>query len=311
MEPKELTEKKKGGLIQIILPPLIMSCITVTVSILMKRGLFVIMAIAGTGMSVIMSVMKFVSDKKEAKENRAFRKKTYQEYLLRKRKEIYYAYQEEKEAYLYHYPAVHEIQRMIQSYSPRIYEKSCHEEDFLKVSMGTARTKPELRIELSLDELKGKSDELEEEAKTIKNQFSQIDKPITVDLKRSHLGLVGEKEVLHEQLNALVAQLTFFHSYHDIEIIAVFDEKYDEDFQWMRWYPHFKIHAVNCVGTINSERKRDQILGSLHQILKERKLKEEESKKESMFLPHFIFIIDEPKWIIGPLDHGISGERRL
>ena len=70
----------------------------------------------------------------------------------------------------------------------------------------------------------------------------------------------------------------------------------------MRWYPHLRIHAVNVVGTVNSERKRDQILGSLHRMIKNRKNKLEESKKESRFLPHLIFIIDEPKLI---MDHSI------
>lgn len=34
--------------------------------------------------------------------------------------------------------------------------------------------------------------------------------PVVVDLKKAHLGLVGEKSVIHEQLKLLVAQLTFF-----------------------------------------------------------------------------------------------------
>lgn len=301
-KPKDLPGRKKGGILQLILPPLFMICITVGISILMKRGLFIIMAVAGTGMSLIVSIMRFVEDTREAKENKALREKTYKEYLLKKRKEIYQAYEEEKEAYRYNYPSVFEIENMIRSYHSRIYERNCNDEDFLKVSVGMALTEPELQIKLSLDELKEKKDALEEEAKSIKRAFSRMERPLTVDLKKAHLGLVGEKDVIHEQLKALVIQMTFFHSYHDLEIVVIYDEKYNMDFQWMRWYPHFRIHAVNCVGMINSERKRDQILGSLHQILKERKQKEEESKKESMFLPHFVLIIDEPKWI---MDHSV------
>ncbi len=301
-KPKELMDKRKGELAQLILPPLVMICVTVGISILMKRGLFIVMAIAGTGMTLIVSIMRFVTDKKEMKDNKELREKTYNAYLLRKRKKIYHAYCAEKEAYRYNYPSVKEIQGMLQDYSSRIYERNCNDEDFLKISLGAARTQPELKIELAVDELKTQPDPLEEEAKEIKKEFSQIDKPVVVDLKKAHLGLVGEKDTIHEQLKALMIQLTFFRSYHDLEIIAIYDEKYNEDFQWMKWYPHFKIHVINCVGMINSEKKRDQILGSMHQIFKDRKLKEEERKKESMFLPYFLFIIDEPKWI---MDHSI------
>ena len=44
------------------------------------------------------------------------------------------------------------------------------------------------------------------------------------------------------------------------------------------------------------------MLGSLHQIIKERKLRVEESHKEGRFLPHFLFVIDEPRLI---MDHSI------
>ncbi len=127
-------------------------------------------------------------------------------------------------------------------------------------------------------------------------------KPVSIDLKKAHLGLVGEKKNIHEQLKILVAQLTFMQSYHDLEFVAIYDHKYEEDFKWMRWYPHFRLKAMNVIGCVNSERMRDQILGSMHQIIKDRKLKRDESKKEGRFSPHYIFIIDEPKLI---MDHSI------
>ena len=123
-------DRKKGGLVQLILPPVIMICITIAISVIMKRGLFVVMAVAGTGMSLVVSIMRFFSDKKELKENKILREKTYKQYLLRKRKEIYHAYCKEKEAYEYNYPSVSEIRNMIEEYSPRIYERNYNDEDF-------------------------------------------------------------------------------------------------------------------------------------------------------------------------------------
>lgn len=301
-KPKELKEKKKGGLVGLILPSLVMLCVTVGVSVLMKRGLFVLMSIAGTGVTMIASIIKYVADKKEGKEDEAYRVESYENYLLKRQKEVYELYEKEQEAFRYNYPQVGEIAGMIHNYSERIYERSVNDEDFLSVSLGVAKVKCQFHMTLSSDDFNSKPDALLDEARSLIDQYSYMEQPITVDMKKAHLGLVGEKDVIHEQLKQLIAQLTFFQSYHDLEIVMIYHEKYDQEFQWMRWYRHLRIHSINVIGTISSERKRDQILGSLHQILKDRKQKEEESKKESMFLPHLMFVIDEPKLI---MDHSI------
>lgn len=301
-KPKERKENKRGGLIALLLPSVIMMGVTVGTSILMKRGLFVIMSIASTGVTMIVSGVKYFLDKKELREENALREETYENYLLNKRKEIYEAFSSEMEAYRYNYPSIPEIEKMIHHYSARIYERSTNDEDFLAVSVGKAYAPSKFKIKMEVSELSTKKDILEEEAKAVVNEFSKIQQPVVVDLKKAHMGLVGEKGIIHDQLKLIISQLTFFHSYHDLEIVCIYHESYDNEFQWMRWYPHLRIHAINAIGTINNERKRDQILGSLHQILKDRKLKVEESKKESMFLPHLLFVIDEPKFI---MDHSI------
>lgn len=307
--PKSLGDAKPPSLISLILPPLVMIIVTVGIRVLVQMtsnsnvmGPFIFLSIAGTGVSLVTSIMRYFSSRKDRKEEVEKREKSYEEYLLRKRKEIFKAYRKEKDAYTYNYPTNEQISKMVRNYSPRVYERSSNDDDFLHVVLGMTSAKPQLKITFSTDELKNKEDPLEEEAKSLRDEFTLVEKPLVVDLKKAHLGLVGEKELIHEQLKSLVLQMTFFHSYHDLEIIAIFEEKYNDEFMWMRWYPHFRIHAINCTGFVNSERKRDQIFGSLHQILKERKTKEEESKKDSMYLPHIVFIIDEPKWVI---DHSI------
>lgn len=300
--PKPLSEKRKGELLQTLLPPLGMLLVTVAVSILLRRGLFVLMSIAGTGMTVIIAILRFITGRRDLKEDKVSRTETYEKYLLRKRKEIFALYTAEKEADDYNYPDLKHIERMINKYDSRIYERSPMDDDYLRVVVGHNRFRSSIVVSVDDDELNDKKDPLIEEAKALVNEYSYIDKPVVIDLKKAHLGIVGEKEVIHEQLNVMFANLTFFYSYHDLEIVFIYNSSYDEEFSWLRWYPQLKIHALNCSGVINSERKRDQILGSLHQILKDRKLKEEESKKDSMFLPHFLFVIDEPKWVI---DHSI------
>ena len=87
--PKEQKNGKKESLVQLIVPPLVMLCVTAGISILMKRGLYVLMSAAGTVMTTVFTVVKYITDRKEEQENKRLREKTYREYLLKKRKEIY------------------------------------------------------------------------------------------------------------------------------------------------------------------------------------------------------------------------------
>lgn len=296
-------EMSKTSIAQIVITPLIMLCITVAISFFMKRGIYVIVSIASTLVSIIGSVCKYIHDKRETLDQNRRREELYNEYLLETRKKIFLAKKEEEEAYQYNYPSVKQIESMIHCYNSRIYERSSSDDDFITFSIGYRKEPVSFKIDYSYRELALETDPLDREALEVKNNLGFIEaKPVVLDLKKAHLGLVGEKDIIHEQLKVLVAQLTFAQSYHDLQIIAVYNKEYEEDFGWMRWYPHFRIHALNVYGLISTERMRDQVLGSMHQIIKERKQRVEESKKEARFLPHFIFIIDEPKLI---MDHSI------
>lgn len=302
-KPPAESNMPKGSLIQTILPPVIMLCITVAISILMHRGIFVLMSVASTGMTLVLSITGFIKNKKECKEKNKVRNELYEDYLLRKRKELYELHQEEENAYRYNFPDIDDIEKMINSYSSRIYERSAEDDDFLEIALGKRREKATFSVNYSYDELQMEKDELEKKAKSVGEKFAYIeDKAVTANLRKAHLGLVGEREIIIEQLKLLVAQMTFQQSYHDLQIILIHNKKYNDEFRWMRWYPHFKIKSLNMSGDINSEQMRDQVLGSLFQILKDRQLKIEESSKQSQFLPHFVFIIDEPKLI---MDHSI------
>lgn len=169
--------------------------------------------------------------------------------------------------------------------------------------MGITGGKSSVEVTTQVKELEIKKDELAEEAKAIPKDFKKIEHiPVQIDLKRAHLGIVGSKANVHEQLKYLLAQMTFFQSYRDLQIIFIHNKDYDEEFEYVNWYPHLRIQVINVYGRISSEQARDQILGSIQQVLKERKMKMEEEKQDTVFSPYYLFIVDEPKLI---LNHAI------
>src|SRR5699024_754855 len=84
---------------------------------------------------------------------------------------------------------------------------------------------------------------------------------------------------------------------------TIFPEEEKAKWDWMRWLPHASVRDVNVRGFVYHERSRDQVLHSLYQILKERKLilDEKTNKNEkTYFSPHYMVLINDEKMM---LDH--------
>lgn len=302
-DPPQKPEQKKGQLLKRILPPLVMVIVMVVVCVLMSRGIYILMAVAGMGMTLIISIMGYFSDRKTNKEQKAKRKTVYTDYLLRVRKQLAGLKGKQREALDHNYPGTDALQEMIMDESSRLYERSIYDDDFMKVSIGNSDIPVSFRPEMPIKEFSMQEDELVDEATSIYRSFSVLeDAPRIIDLKESHLALTGDKENIHRVLKQLLLQMAFMHSYHDVEMTALYSEEEKADFDWMKWLPHGKIHSLNVTGIIDNEKIRDQVLGSLNKIIKDRYERQKEHNKESRMLPHFVFIIDDTRLA---MDHSI------
>ena len=299
MPPQSKEERKKGELIKIIIPPLTMMFVTVAVGMLMGRGIFMLVSAAGMTVSLITSITTFIGDRKERRKKDAERVENYSNYLLSQRKRIYTLYEEQRESLLYHYLSPKEIEREIISYSSRLYERSSNDSDFITLSLGYSTLSASYKLKYSAENIETDNDPLITEMRQIGIEYQTVpDLPAVIDLKNAHLGLVGEKVYIHRQLTSIIMQMCFYQSYHDIEIVLLVEEEDRPQFEWTRWYPHCRIKSINVFGLVSAENQRDQVLGNIAQMLKMRRQKSTEEKKDSRYLPHYIFIIDNPKLII-------------
>ena len=301
--PPRKDSLSKSSLAQIIIPPLCMMAVTVFMSIFMKRGLYVIAGVCMTGVTTIFSVQRFFNEKKEIKKKNKLREQVYTNYLVKLRGYIRRQRTKERDALDYQAPDVQELERMVLSCDSRFYERGERDEDFLQVNMGYRNGESQVHVESERDELEMEEDELRDEAGELVRDFESIPHiPVLVNLRRSHLGIVGESRNIGNQLKYLLMQLCFFYSYHDLQIVFIGKEEDEEEFSYLRWYPHLRIQAINAVAGIFRNSTRDQILGSILQIVKDRRQKIDESNKTVAFMPHFLFIINEPRLI---QDHAI------
>ncbi len=305
--PQEEKQERKGFLMS-VLPPLAMTAAALVIGILMGRGIYLLMSMSAAGITAIFSGIRYVGEKREEREKNRRRQISYMNYLWGRHKEIAFAYEQEQEAYAYQYPGLDKLEWMAGKYHSRIYERISSDEDFLTLSIGLYTGKTSFQIGGKESAWDAKEEILTKMAGEIRRKYSVIEKPKVIDLKKTHLGMVGEKEELHRQLGILAVQAAFFQSYHDLQMIVIYDRKYESRFSWMRWLPHTHIMPVNISGLVCSERTKDLVLCSISQILKERKERLKEGKKDMRYLPHYLFLVDEPSWI---MDHGIMEYLRM
>ena len=297
-DPEAKPEKNKGAILTVLMP-IVMVFVTVALGILMKRGIMVLMSATMMMASSAFAVVRLVGDKKDQKKKLEQRVSSYQEYLLFIRKKLDGLYQAQKEAMTYHYPSQPEIQEMTAAHSGRIYERAASDGDFLSFSLGYSAVPSTYNVKFNNDALKAPDDELLQEMREIVQPYTVLpDMPTVVDLKRSHLALVGSKENIHRQLKSIIAQLSFFQSYLDVNFIILLDGESRAEFEWMRWLPHCRLGTINTLTIISSENQRDKVLGNITSQLKERKANKAEQKKDSIYLPYYVFIIDNPKLIL-------------
>lgn len=297
-KPAQKAKIGKSSLIQIIVTPIVMLAVTVGMGLLLKRGMYMMIGVASTIVTSIFSVFRFFNEKKDCNEKNIKRELVYTKYLLSMRKLIFNLRNKERECYEYNSPKILEVEKLIDEYSSRIYEKSISDADFLTLTVGYYDDKSCCPIKFDYDELKIETDELEIEAKELAEEYSTIkDKPVVIDLKNAHLGLVGSESVIHEQLHILIAKLCVVHSYHDLQIILLVNQENSKKYRYIQWYPHTHIEAIGTGGVIDNGAVADQILLSMHKVIKERQMATSENGNKSEFKPHYIFIIDEPKLI--------------
>lgn len=306
--PKERERQDRKGFLMSVLPSVGMTVVTVAVGVMTGRGIYLLMSAMATGMTAIFSGIRYIDEKKALKRRNQKHMEYYLDYLWRKQKDIAAAYEREEEIYAYRFPGIDELERMVREYDSRIYERVPSDEDFLTVAVGHYSGKTGFVIEGKEPSWDAGRDKLTEMVRDIRKRYAMIDQPRVVDLKKAHLGMTGEKEILYRQIKILTARIACFHSYHDLRMIVIHGGEYEDEFRWMRWLPHVRIPALNVFGIVNSERTRDLVLGSMSRILKERAECLREGKSNKKYLPHYLFLIQEPYWI---MEHGIMEYLRM
>lgn len=295
--PAQESDNDNRGLWLMILPPIVMLVVMGIVALIQPRGIFILVSLAMFMMTLITSTVQYFRDKNQRKKREEKRERVYTLYLENKKKELHELAERQKFVLNFHFPSFERMKYLTREISGRIWEKSIESEDFLQIRLGTGTVASSYHINLNGGDLANRdTDDLLEQTQKIEQVYRELrNAPVTVNLAEGPMGVVGKLSVVKNEIHQLVGQLAFFHSYHDLRFVFIFDEAEYKDWEWMKWLPHFQLPHTYAKGFIYNEQTRDQLLSSIYEILRERNL--DENKEKTRFRPHFVFIITNQQLI--------------
>lgn len=295
--PSQEGDDHNRGLWLTILPPLVMLLVIGIVALIRPRGIFIIVSIVMFAMTLVTSTAYYFKERGNRKRRLAKRRRVYTRYLEDKRYELKELAEKQKQVLTYHFPSFIRLKYLTEQVSDRIWERTLSSNDFLELRIGTGTVPSTYEISINSGDMANREiDDLIEQLQVMEKVYKEINHtPITVNLAHGSIGLIGKKSAVKNEIHQLVGQLAFFHSYHDLRFVFIFEEKEYNEWEWMKWLPHFQLPHVFSKGFIYNEQTRDQLLTSIYEVIRERDLDENKGKKR--FSPQIVFIVSNQKLI--------------
>ncbi|WKB36159.1 hypothetical protein QS257_02565 [Terrilactibacillus sp. S3-3] len=159
--PTDSEKDNRHNLWVMVLPPLVMMIVMVVVAIVQPRGIYVIISVFMFVTTLVTSTYQYIRESKQLKTRRKERKTNYTNYLREKREVLHQLYEKQKFVLHYQFPGTATLKELTRQLSPRIWERSRADADFLEIRLGTATLPADYEIQGSEQELANRSfDEL-------------------------------------------------------------------------------------------------------------------------------------------------------
>lgn len=295
-------DRRAGQLVKLVVPPLVMLAVTAGTAFLNGNPVLVLATGSSALVTLGVSVHGFVKDRRREARARADEREAYRTHLDRRATVLHEAAAQQRYAAEYHLPDGATLTRLAGSFSPRVFERRPTHEDFLRFRLGLASVPATTTVEYADADRVERGTELDDLARHLSSSAATLDRmPLAADLRHGPVGYVGPRRLVVEQLQLLVDQLAFFHSYHDVQLVVVFPDGEQDDWSWTRWYRHASLQDVNLRGHVHDQRSRDQVLATLNQVLRGRQNALTERRGQStVFGPHYVVLVLDETLV---LDH--------
>ena len=296
LDPPSPPSPPQGNIVVQLIPALLMIGITFGMRYFMagtSNMSYMIMSVVMMSMGICTSVFGIISERRNYKNESARRITRYNAYIEQKRNEIQAYRDEELSVLTRRYPSLEQETKMVQEFSPDLFDRTVSDEDFLDVRLGVGLRPSVKQVDYKQQE-RFETDELAELPRKIYEEYYFVrNAPISVNLrKNSAIGIVGADEQLYDVLKGLVVDVATRHYPTDVKLLFMTEVKDERLIHWARGLPHVQNEILDRRNIVCDEESRNVLFEYLYKLLSDRQAVKRDAN--TVVLPHYvIFVVDE------------------
>ena len=283
LDPPAKPHAPKNSIVSRLLPSIVMVVAGLAMSFVSPFML------VSSGIGVVTAVIGIVQGKKDFKKESAERIKKYNAYIENKRKDIETYRAEEQNTLEEIYISQSKEQEEFNSFSPKLFDRTKDDDDFLCVRLGSGDVEAKREINYKKQEKLEIEDDLQELPEKLFNEYKNVhDAPIVCDLKIANaIGIIGSEKFRFETLKNIVIDIAARQYFSDVGMFFVADRDHAEKIHRLRMLPHVYNDDIGIRNIVCDDESKNIIFEYLYKELSARE--QQKSFKNQLV----IFLYDE------------------
>lgn len=315
--PPGKQEEDKTPLIYTVGPMLTMSMMSATTGITALQGLvdgskdFKAVAPSLITTGVMLSTMILwpsltkMYQKKQNRKKEQLRQEMYTKYVDSKRTEIQNAMKVQRQILIDNYLPIQETKEIIYGKKRNLWEREIDQSDFLDLRLGIGTTELAGSIGFPQEHFSIDSDNLLQEVYKLGAESRMLENvPISTSFVEKNItAIIGNAEIKQSFIEGLILQMITYHSYEDLKIVLLTNEKNSSKWEYLKICPHCwsNDRTIRYYATNLDEAK--EISLALEQEIQARKYKDVNGTRElnsadyKKYKPYYVIITDDYKTV--------------
>ncbi|MCJ0538602.1 type VII secretion protein EssC [Enterococcus cecorum] len=226
-------------------------------------------------------------NKRVMEANEQYRQKKYRQYLSEKEGEIAHSY--ERNTRIWNeslYPSCSELISNIESQNRHLWERSCRDEDFLEVKLGTGQRPFEVDVVIKKSGFELEEDFLKAEAYELADKYRELKKvSITLSLMAHKVvGVVGDYDLIARNI---ITNLVSLYSPDEVKIVLVYNRYQEKQLSVYNDLPHMWSADKTSRYVATTEAEAYSLFSELDEKIQAR---EETLEKDDLRIPHYVVL---------------------